>query len=137
LQGAQLRGQYDAAWASWQQAEATYEQSVLNAFQEVASSLNDTAALKPVLDQREAQVKSLTEAVELAIDRYQGGVSSYLEVTTNQNSLFPAQLNLAAVRAERYLALISLYRALGGGWQVPKDEAAAAPAAASDVAPAQ
>jgi len=91
--------------------------------------------LKPVLDEREAQVKSLTEAVELAIDRYQGGISSYLEVTTNQNSLFPAQLNLATVRANRYLALISLYRALGGGWQVPKDETAAQPAASEASAP--
>jgi len=137
LQGAQLKGQYDAAWASWQQAEAIYEQSVLNAFQEVASSLNDTAALKPVLEQRESQVKSLGEAVDLAIDRFEGGVSSYLEVTTNQNTLFPAQLNLAAVRAERYLALISLYRALGGGWQVPKEEAAPAPANPAEVVPAK
>jgi outer membrane protein, multidrug efflux system len=134
LQGAQLRGQYDAAWAGWQQAEAFYEESVLNAFQEVATSLNDTAALKPVLDQRESQVKSLTEAVDLAIDRYQGGISSYLEVTTNQNSLFPAQLNLAAVRAQRYLALISLYRGLGGGWQLPKDQTSA-PSTGAGVAP--
>jgi outer membrane protein, multidrug efflux system len=137
LQGAQLKGQYDAAWASWQQAEAVYEQSVLNAFQEVATSLNDTAALKPVLEQRESQVASLGEAVDLAIDRFEGGVSSYLEVTTNQNSLFPAQLNLAAVRAQRYLALINLYRALGGGWQVPNAEAAPPPQSTPEVAPAQ
>jgi outer membrane protein, multidrug efflux system len=137
LQGAQLKGQYDAAWASWAQAEAIYEQSVLNAFQEVASSLNDTASLKPVLVQRESQVSSLQQAVDLAIDRYEGGVSSYLEVTTNQNSLFPAQLNLAAVRAERYLALISLYRALGGGWQVRNTDAPPAPANASSPAPAK
>jgi outer membrane protein, multidrug efflux system len=137
LQGAQLRGQYDAAWASWQQAEAVYEQSVLNAFQEVASSLNDTAALKPVLEQRESQVKNLDQAVELALDRYEGGVSSYLEVTTNENNLFPAQLNLAAVRAQRYLALIGLYRALGGGWQVPKEDVAPAPPNTPEVAPAK
>jgi outer membrane protein, multidrug efflux system len=137
LQGAQLKGQYDAAWASWQQAEASYEQSVLNAFQEVASSLNDTAALKPVLEQRESQVKNLGQAVDLALDRYEGGVSSYLEVTTNENNLFPAQLNLAAVRAQRYLALISLYRALGGGWRVPKEEVAPTPAGPPEVAPAK
>jgi multidrug efflux system outer membrane protein len=137
LQGAQLKGQYDAAWASWQQAEAVYEQSVLNAFQEVATSLNDTAALKPVLEQRESQVASLGEAVDLAIDRFEGGVSSYLEVTTNQNSLFPAQLNLAAVRAQRYLALVNLYRALGGGWQVPTAEAAPPPQSTPEVVPAQ
>ena len=135
LQGAQLKGQYDAAWANWQQAEAFYEQSALNAFQDVANSLNDTASLLPILEQREAQVKSLEDAVGLAIDRYEGGVSSYLEVTTNQNSLFPAQLNLAAVRAQRYLALISLYRALGGGWQVPEESAP--PPAAPSVAPAK
>jgi multidrug efflux system outer membrane protein len=134
LQGAQLKGQYDAAWANWQQAEALYEQSALNAFQDVASSLNDTASLNPILEQREAQVRSLEDAVSLAIDRYSGGVASYLEVTTNENVLFPAQLNLAAVRAQRYLALISLYRALGGGWQVPKAESAPPPAGAT-VAP--
>jgi multidrug efflux system outer membrane protein len=135
LQGAQLKGQYDAAWASWSQAEAVYEQTVLNAFQDVASSLNDTATLKPVLEQRVSQVQSLSEAVELALDRYEGGVSSYLEVTTNENNLFPAQLNLATVRAQRYLALISLYRALGGGWQVPKAEPAPAPVNGATVAP--
>jgi outer membrane protein, multidrug efflux system len=137
LQGAQLKGQYDVAWASWLEFLANYERTVLNAFREVANSLNDTAALKPILEQRELQVKSLSEAVDLAIDRYEGGVSSYLEVTTNQNNLFPAQLNLAAVQAERYLALVALYRALGGGWQVPKAEPAAAQAGASVVAPAK
>lgn len=136
LQGAQLKGQYDSAWASWQQAEALYEQSALNAFQDVASSLNDTASLVPILEQREGQVKSLEDAVALAIDRYEGGVSSYLEVTTNQNNLFPAELNLASVRAQRYLALVSLYRALGGGWQVPKEESAPPPANTT-VAPAK
>jgi len=80
-------------------------------------------------------VTSLAEAVDLAIDRFEGGVSSYLEVTTNQNNLFPAQLNLAAVRAQRYLALISLYRALGGGWQVP--EAASDAGTTALVAPAK
>ncbi len=137
FQGAQLKGQYDAAWASWLQSEAFYERSVLNAFQEVASSLNDTAALAPVLQQRESQVNSLSEAVDLAIDRFEGGVSSYLEVTTNQNNLFPAQLNLAAVRAQRYLAFISLYRALGGGWQVPKTEPSASTTGSGSVPPAK
>jgi multidrug efflux system outer membrane protein len=136
LQGAQLNSQYEGAWASWQEFLANYEKSVITALREVASSLNDTAQLKPVLEQRESQVKSLTDAVNLALDRYEGGVSSYLEVTTNQNSLFPAELNLAAVRAQRYLALISLYRALGGGWQVPKEASAAAAAPAPAAPPA-
>jgi len=40
-------------------------------------------------------------------------------VTTTQNLLFPAELNLTAVRAQRTTAFINLYRALGGGWQLP------------------
>ena len=135
LQGAQLKGQYDAAWANWLQYVATYQRSVINGLREVAVSLNDTAQLKPVIEQRTQQVKSLEEAVSLAIDRYEGGVSSYLEVTTNQNSLFPAQLNLANVRAQRYVAVITLYRALGGGWQVPEEQAS--PTATPVVAPAK
>jgi len=72
-----------------------------------------------VVQQREEEVASLTEAVNLAVDRFYGGVSSYLEVTTTQNLLFPAELNLAAVRAQRTSAFINLYRALGGGWELP------------------
>jgi len=137
LQGAQLKSQYDAAWASWLEYVAAYQRSVVDGLREVATALNDVAQLKPVLEQRSQQVKSLEDAVSLAIDRYEGGVSSYLEVTTNQNNLFPAQLTLANVQAQRYIALITLYRALGGGWQVPQAQAAATESSAPATAAAK
>jgi multidrug efflux system outer membrane protein len=119
LQGDALRGQAEAASAQWEEAKNTYESTVLTAFREVADALDDVQRLDGVVQQREEEVASLTEAVGLAVDRFYGGVASYLEVTTTQNLLFPAELNLAVVRAQRASAFINLYRALGGGWQLP------------------
>lgn len=119
LQGDALHGQAEAASAQWEQAKNAYESTVLTAFREVADALDDVKRLDGVVQQREEEVANLTEAVGLAVDRFYGGVSSYLEVTTTQNLLFPAELNLAAVRAQRTTAFVNLYRALGGGWQLP------------------
>jgi multidrug efflux system outer membrane protein len=119
LQGDALHGQAEAASAQWEAAKNTYESTVLGAFREVADALADVKRLDGVVQQREEEVAALTEAVSLAVDRFYGGVSSYLEVTTTQNLLFPAELNLAAFRAQRTTAFINLYRALGGGWELP------------------
>ena len=119
LQGDALHGQAEAASAQWEAAKNSYESTVLGAFREVADALADVKRLDGIVEQREEEVSALTEAVNLAVDRFYGGVSSYLEVTTTQNLLFPAELNLAAVRAQRTSAFINLYRALGGGWELP------------------
>ena len=119
LQGDALHGQAEAASAQWEETKNLYESTVLTAFREVADALDDVQRLDGVIQQREEEVANLTESVGLAVDRFYGGVASYLEVTTTQNLLFPAELNLAAVRAQRTSAFISLYRALGGGWQLP------------------
>lgn len=119
LQGDALHGQAEAASAQWEQAKNSYESTVLGAFREVADALDDVKRLDGVVQQREEEVTNLTEAVGLAVDRFYGGVSSYLEVTTTQNLLFPAEVNLTAVRAQRTAAFINLYRALGGGWELP------------------
>jgi multidrug efflux system outer membrane protein len=122
LQGDALRGQAEAASAQWEQTKNQYEQTVLTAFREVADALEDVRLLDGIVEQREAQVTNLTDSVALAEDRFFGGVSSYLEVTTTQNELFPAELDLAATRAQRTAAFVNLYRALGGGWQLPPPE---------------
>jgi multidrug efflux system outer membrane protein len=119
LQGDALHGQAEAASAQWEAAKNAYESTVLTAFREVADALADVQRLDGIVHQREEEVANLSDSVGLAVDRFYGGVSSYLEVTTTQNLLFPAELNLAAVRAQRTTAFISLYRALGGGWQLP------------------
>ena len=66
---------------------------------------------------RQTQVTATTAAAELAMGRYEGGVSSYLEVLDAQRQLFDSQLNLATTVRDELTSLVQLYRALGGGWQ--------------------
>jgi multidrug efflux system outer membrane protein len=62
-------------------------------------------------------VDALREAVSLALLRYDGGLASYFEVLEAQQQLFPAELALARTDLDRMLAVVDLYRSLGGGWQ--------------------
>jgi multidrug efflux system outer membrane protein len=57
------------------------------------------------------------DAARLSEVRYRGGVTSYLEVLTNETNLFAAQRGLAQAHLSERLALVQLYKALGGGWQ--------------------
>ena len=66
------------------------------------------------------------KVVELAEMRYQGGVADYLEVLDAQRSLFAAELDETSSMRDEAVALIELYRALGGGWpQAPEGDAPA------------
>ena len=67
--------------------------------------------------QQELLTNSAQDAAHLSDIRYQGGATSYLEVLTNQTNYFSAELNLAQARLNELLALVGLYKALGGGWQ--------------------
>jgi len=49
--------------------------------------------------------------------RYEGGVSSYLEVLDTERQYFDAQLELVQARRDEFLGVVQLYKALGGGWQ--------------------
>ena len=61
--------------------------------------------------------KSAQDTTRLANMRYQGGVTSYLEVLDSDTRYFDAQLGLAQAQLNERLALVQLYNALGGGWQ--------------------
>jgi multidrug efflux system outer membrane protein len=64
----------------------------------------------------------LRESVDISQTRYQGGLSTYLEVLDAQQQLYPAEFDLARTEREQLLAVVRLYRALGGGWKT--DDAA-------------
>jgi multidrug efflux system outer membrane protein len=57
-----------------------------------------------------------------ATDRYRQGLASYYEVLEAQQQLYPAQTTLAQIRANRLVAYVQLYKALGGGWNLPDVE---------------
>jgi len=63
------------------------------------------------------KLQSAQDAARLSDIRYKGGATSYLEVLTNQTNYFSAELKLAQAQRNELLALVGLYKALGGGWQ--------------------
>ena len=117
FQGGRIRRRYEAARAQWQQARIQYEAAAANAFGEVSRALVDRTKLVETERQRARTVAAYQEAVRLASLRYNSGLSAYFEVLEAQQQLFPAEISLAQTRRDQLVALVNLYRALGGGWQ--------------------
>ena len=116
----------DSASAQAQQALIRYQQTVQQAFRDVADALVEHRKRGESRVQQEALVVSLRDAARLADVRYRGGVTSYLEVLDTERQLFDAELNLARTQRDELLAVVLLYRALGGGWMVEQPPAASA-----------
>jgi multidrug efflux system outer membrane protein len=97
-------------------AVANYERSIQNAFREVADALAVRARLDGRLTAQQRQVEAASAAYTLVRQRYDNGVSSYLEVLDAQRTLHAAQQNWIAIRLARQANLVTLYKALGGDW---------------------
>lgn len=119
FQGGRLAALEDAARARLEQSVAAYRGAVLVALREVADAAIAYRKLEAVLVQVEQQVQATTTAERLARHRYEGGVSSYLEVLDSQRQSYSAELSLARARLAQLQYAVQLYRALGGGWQEP------------------
>ena len=106
-----------AAEARTQQAMLRYQQTAQQAFREVADSLAASRKLAELRAVQEGLAASSRRAVELADLRYRGGVSDYLEYLDSERQLLDAELRLVQVRRQQLVSVVTLYRALGGGWQ--------------------
>ena len=115
--GGRLKGNLEAARASYDEAVAQYEKAALNAYREVANALITIQKLAEVSTQQGMGVASLQDASDLARTRYNNGLASYLEILTADQDLFEQQLLLVRTDGAELRARAELYRALGGGWQ--------------------
>ncbi len=110
------RAASDQAVAAYDQAVANYRQTVLTGFQQVEDSV---AALRILEHEAQVQDKAVTAAqkyLELAITRYKGGVTSYLEVTTAQSAALSDEVTAVNILGRRMVDAVTLVQALGGGW---------------------
>lgn len=98
------------------QALYAYERSVLLAFREVEDSLVGVRQSRLRLGSESERVIAERKVLDLAEIRYRGGVAAYLEVLDAQRSLFDAEISETGARRDEFVALIQLYKALGGGW---------------------
>ncbi len=106
-----------AAQASARIALAAYERSVQQAFREIADSLVAYQKTGEIIAEGTRLVNSQKSVSSIALDRFQGGASSYLEVLDAERELFSSELDLADSRSNRLRAVVQAYRALGGGWK--------------------
>ena len=117
--GGQLRAQYAQARAVRDQFALQYQASVLNAFQEISDALISREKSASARLQQSRAVESYKIAVKISMERYRMGSADYYEVLQEQQLLFPAENTLVQFELNQLVAVVQLYRALGGGWQLP------------------
>jgi NodT family efflux transporter outer membrane factor (OMF) lipoprotein len=102
--------------AAQREAVVNYQRAIYTAFRDVADSLAEHGKTSEQRAQQERLVEALQQSTRLAIERYRGGLDSYLPVLDAQRNLFEGQLELAQLRQQELASIVQLYRALGGGW---------------------
>jgi multidrug efflux system outer membrane protein len=112
-----------------------YEQAIQTAFREVADGLAGRGTLDSQIAADQALVEATSESYRLSDMGFRGGVNDYLSVLDSQRSLYTAQQTLIGVKLARLQNLVTLYKALGGGWSEHEAQNADA-AAGTDVVPA-
>jgi multidrug efflux system outer membrane protein len=122
LDGGRIQGNFDLQKGRQDEFLQVYRRSIVNGFADVERALiavQQTA--RRVQLQREV-VSSSRRAFEIAETRLREGTVDLITVLTTQTALFQAQDALAQAQLERLTAVVSLFQALGGGWQKPKDD---------------
>lgn len=114
--GGRLAGRYRQAKAACEEAKLQYQDTALIAFREVSDTLISRRRYEEARVEQVEAVAAGRQAVELATVRYKEGKASYYEVLESQQQLFPAENTLSRLEVARRLAVVQLYKALGGGW---------------------
>jgi len=116
LTGGARRAQVEFAQAGYKITIANYRGAVLTAFQEVEDNLAGLAVLNDASTAQAAAVADARKALEIANNRYVGGLVSYLDVVTAQQELLSNERLAAQIEGQRLTTSVSLVKALGGGW---------------------
>ncbi len=118
FQGGRLRANYQQSKAFWDETIASYRGTVINAFRETSDALIAQQTLVGERTALESQVNALQQSVDLALQRYENGRASYFEVLEAEQQLYAAEQELAQTQRDQLLAVVNLYKALGGGWNL-------------------
>lgn len=132
FKGGEIYGRYMASKAEQQALMSQYLQSVENAFRDTDNALIATTETRKLVTARQQQVGTLKTYANLSSMQFNYGYTDYLTVLNAEDSLFKAQLSLAQSQADRALSQVSLYMALGGGWEAADQKTMAANKAIAD-----
>ena len=122
-----ISGQVKVVEAVREEALQQYRKVIQNAFRDVEDALADQRHTREQLEAQTRQVETLRNYARVARLRYDNGYTSYIEVLDAERSLFDAELSFAQTQGGLCNALINLYKAMGGGWDIPIKKASANP----------
>ena len=117
FEGGRIRSSYHLAWAQRDEADLLYKQTVQQAFGEVSNSLVGYSQSRLYRMKIEEQTKTYKQMADLANVRFQGGVTSFLEVQYYEQQYFNSALSLSQAWFAELQYYAQLYQSLGGGWQ--------------------
>jgi multidrug efflux system outer membrane protein len=107
-----------------EQALYGYEQSILSALADVDDALVNLQTIKQALEAVNRQMIAARSANMLSRERYDGGVTSYLEVLESERTYFNVELLASSTYRDQLNAYVQLYKSLGGGWITPEERQA-------------
>ena len=116
LDGGRRHAANDQAKAAYDSSVASYRQTVLSAFQQVEDNLAALRVLEQEAGVQATAVQSAQRSLDLSNTRYEGGVTSYLEVITAQNAALSDEVTAVNILGRRMASAVLLIEALGGGW---------------------
>jgi len=114
--GGRRRAQVDFARSAYGVSVANYRQTVLTAFQEVEDSLSGLSVLAQAAATQQLSVDAAQRALKIANDRYTGGLVTYLDVISAEQTLLDSQRLATQILGQRLVTSVTLVKALGGGW---------------------
>jgi NodT family efflux transporter outer membrane factor (OMF) lipoprotein len=114
--GGARRAQVEFAKSGYEVNVANYRQSVLTAFQEVQDDVTGLTVLEQARETQQQAVDAARRTLDLSVDRYRGGLVSYLDVVTAQQNLLINEQEAAVIQGQRLVTSVLLVKALGGGW---------------------
>ncbi|HWR50931.1 MAG TPA: efflux transporter outer membrane subunit [Bryobacteraceae bacterium] len=115
--GGRMRSNVELAKAQYKMALVEYDRVIQTAFREAADALVQHDKAREIRAEQEQLVEVLKDRSRLSYMRYRGGVDTLLSALDADRDLFTAELGLAEARRNELLALVQVYRSLGGGWQ--------------------
>jgi multidrug efflux system outer membrane protein len=114
--GGQRRAQVQFAKAGYDASVAGYRDTVLNAFREVQDDVTGLSVLHQAKQSQQQAVDAARRTLDIASNRYTGGLVSYLDVVNAQQNLLNNEQELAVIQGQKLVTSVLLIKALGGGW---------------------
>jgi NodT family efflux transporter outer membrane factor (OMF) lipoprotein len=114
--GGSRRAQVQFAKAGYDASVAGYRETVLNAFREVQDDLAGLTVLDQAKQSQQQAVDAARRTLDIASNRYTGGLVSYLDVVNAQQNLLNNEQELAVIQGQKLVTSVLLIKALGGGW---------------------